>query len=85
MPQSKHFRQSSHCSLFPDWGPLRSAFVARLRFLLSVAYEDRLRGNLKVETNEPGQLAIALCHICVCYMQNESFTYVSGAFFFKRK
>lgn len=49
------------------------------------AYEDRLWGDLKVETNETGQLAIAVCHICVCYMQNKSFTYVSGTLFFKRK
>lgn len=49
------------------------------------AYEDRLWGDLKFETNETGQLVIAVCHICVCYTQNKSFTYVSGALFFKRK
>lgn len=46
---------------------------------------NRLWGDLKVETNETGQLAIALCHICVCFTQNKSFTYVSGTFFFERK
>lgn len=42
-------------------------------------------GDSKVETNEPGQLATALCHIGVCCMQNKSFTYVFGTLFFKRK
>lgn len=46
---------------------------------------NRLWGDLKVETNETGQLAIALCHICVCFTQNKSFTYVSGTSFFERK
>lgn len=46
---------------------------------------NRLWGDLKVETKEIGQLAIALCHICVCFTQNRSFTYVSGTFFFKKK
>lgn len=46
---------------------------------------NRLWGGLKVETNETGQLAIALCHIRVCFMQNKNFTYISGTFFLLKK
>jgi len=46
---------------------------------------NRLWGDLKVETKETGQVAISLCHICVCFTQNRSFTYVPGTVFFERK
>lgn len=41
MLQSKQSKQSSRNSLFPDWDPLRSAFVAKLGFMLSLAYEGK--------------------------------------------
>lgn len=45
----------------------------------------RLWGDLKVETKETGQLAIALCHICVCFTQNKKFHLRSWHFLLRKE